>query len=181
MGYASDLSSIERLGAKTAERHHLLHVELADAAAHGGGCAGDRSRSGAVLGGRSHVDRSIDGHSAFIESNVTGTFKLLQTVRSQWQSHPTERQSGFRLHHISTDEVFGSLGATGRLSETTPYAPRSPIRPTKPPAITLVSAWDHTYGMPGWAWDWSARKAPSSPGLTVQSIRRYPAPGRPPP
>ena len=87
------------------------------------------------LAAESHVDRSIDGHSAFIESNVTGTFKLLQAVRSQWESHPTERQSGFRMHHISPDQVFGSLGATGRLSETTPYAPRSPIRPAKPPAI----------------------------------------------
>jgi dTDP-glucose 4,6-dehydratase len=89
-----------------------------------------------VLAAESHRDRSIDAHCACIESNVTGTFKLLQAVRSQWESHPTERQSGLRLHHISTDEVFGSLGATGRLWETTPYEPRSPIRPAKPPAIT---------------------------------------------
>ena len=87
------------------------------------------------LAAESHVDRSIDGHSAFIESNVTGTFKLFQAVRSQWESHPTERQSGLRMHHISPDQVFGSLGATRGLSETTPYAPRSPIRPAKPPAI----------------------------------------------
>ena len=104
-----------------------------------------------VLAAESHVDRSIDGHSAFIESNVTGTFNLLQAVRSQWESRPTERQSSFLLHHISTDEVFGSLGATGRLSETTPYAPRSPIRPAKPPAIACERLAPHLWHA-GLAW-----------------------------
>ena len=113
-----------------------MHVDLADAAATAEAVQEIDPDLVLVLAAESHVDRSIDVPSAFIESNVTGTFNLLQAVRSHWESHPTERQSGFRLHHISTDELFGSLGATGRLSETTPYDPRSPIRPAKPPAIT---------------------------------------------
>jgi dTDP-glucose 4,6-dehydratase len=69
-------------------------------------------------------------------------------VRSLWEAHPTERQFGFRLQHISTDELFGSLGAIGRLSETTPYAPRRPSLASKAASDHLVSAWHHTYGMP---------------------------------
>ena len=111
-----------------------------------------------VLAAESHRDRSIDAHCACIESNVTGTFNLLQAVRSQWESHPTERQ-------------FGSLGATGRLWETTPYEARSPIRPAKPPAIPGERLAPHPRHA-GLGMGWSARKAPSSPGLTVQDIPR---------
>jgi nucleoside-diphosphate-sugar epimerase len=94
----------------------------------------------------SHVDRSIEGpaaygltsspNSVYIDSNVTGTFHLLQAVRAHWETLPAERQGGFRFHHISTDEVFGSLGPTGRFSETTPYARAAPIRPARRPATT---------------------------------------------
>jgi dTDP-glucose 4,6-dehydratase len=83
------------------------------------------------LAAESHVDRSIEGPAAFIDSNVSGTFHLLQAVRAHWEQLPGERQAGFRFHHISTDEVFGSLGATGRFSETTPYDPRSPYSASK--------------------------------------------------
>ncbi|MFM7312100.1 MAG: dTDP-glucose 4,6-dehydratase, partial [Cyanobium sp.] len=100
------------------------------------------------LAAESHVDRSIEGPAAFVESNVIGTFNLLQAVRSHWQGLPPERQSSFRLHHISTDEVFGSLGAVGRFSETTPYDPRSPYSASKAASDHLVSAWHHTYGLP---------------------------------
>jgi dTDP-glucose 4,6-dehydratase len=126
MGYASDLTGIDRLGDEAAQRHHLLRVDLADAAATAEAVQAADPDLVLHLAAESHVDRSIDGPGAFIESNVTGTFHLLQAVRNHWEALPAERQAGFRLHHISTDEVFGSLGETGRFSETTPYDPRSP-------------------------------------------------------
>jgi len=100
------------------------------------------------LAAESHVDRSIDGPGAFIESNVLGTFQLLQAVRTHWEQLPAERQALFRFHHISTDEVFGSLGPTGRFSEATAYDPRSPYSASKAASDHLVSAWHHTYGLP---------------------------------
>jgi dTDP-glucose 4,6-dehydratase len=100
------------------------------------------------LAAESHVDRSIEGPGAFIDSNVSGTFQLLQAVRAHWEQLPDERQTSFRFHHISTDEVFGSLGETGRFSETTPYDPRSPYSASKAASDHLVSAWHHTYGLP---------------------------------
>ena len=80
------------------------------------------------------------------ESNVSGTFHLLQAVRAHWEQLPSERRDPFCLHHISTDEVFGSLGATGRFSETTPYDPRSPYSASKAASDHLVNVWHHTYG-----------------------------------
>jgi dTDP-glucose 4,6-dehydratase len=100
------------------------------------------------LAAESHVDRSIEGPGAFIDSNVSGTFQLLQTVRAHWEQLPDERQTSFRFHHISTDEVFGSLGPTGRFSENTPYDPRSPYSASKAASDHLVSAWHHTYDLP---------------------------------
>ena len=100
------------------------------------------------LAAESHVDRSIDGPAAFIESNITGTFNLLQAVRSHWSALREERCEHFRFHHISTDEVFGSLGEHGRFSETTAYDPRSPYSASKAASDHLVSAWHHTYGLP---------------------------------
>ena len=144
MGYASDLTGVERLGAEAAERHQLLRVDLTDAAATAEAVRLADPDLVLHLAAESHVDRSIDGPSAFIESNVTGTFNLLQAVRSHWEGLAAERQAGFRLHHISTDEVFGSLGATGRFSETTPYDPRSPYSASKAASDHLVNAWHHT-------------------------------------
>jgi dTDP-glucose 4,6-dehydratase len=148
MGYASDLTGIERLGDEAAERHQLLRVDLADGAATAEAVQAADPDLVLHLAAESHVDRSIDGPGAFIESNVTGTFSLLEAVRSHWEALPAERQAGFRLHHISTDEVFGSLGETGRFSETTPYDPRSPYSASKAASDHLVSAWHHTYGLP---------------------------------
>jgi dTDP-glucose 4,6-dehydratase len=148
MGYASDLTGIERLTAGAAERHHLLQVDLADGEATAAAIKTADPDLVLHLAAESHVDRSIDGPGAFIESNVTGTFHLLQAVRSHWEGLPAERQAGFRLHHISTDEVFGSLGATGRFSESTPYDPRSPYSASKAASDHLVNAWHHTYGLP---------------------------------
>ena len=100
------------------------------------------------LAAESHVDRSIAGPGVFIDSNVTGTYNLMQVVRKHVEGLSGERQENFRLHHISTDEVFGSLGAEGRFSETTPYDPRSPYSSSKAASDHLVSAWHHTYGLP---------------------------------
>lgn len=102
----------------------------------------------ANLAAESHVDRSIDGPGEFIQTNVVGTFTLLQQVLGYWRSLPVERQSDFRLHHISTDEVFGSLGDEGFFVETTPYDPRSPYSASKAASDHLVRAWGHTYGLP---------------------------------
>ncbi len=147
-GYASDLTGIERLGSEAAQRHRLLRVDLTDADATAAAVRQADPDLVMHLAAESHVDRSIDGPAAFIESNVSGTFNLLQAVRAHWEQLPAERREGFRFHHISTDEVFGSLGATGRFSETTPYDPRSPYSASKAASDHLVSAWHHTYGLP---------------------------------
>lgn len=98
------------------------------------------------LAAESHVDRSIDGPGAFIETNVTGTYNLLEAARAYWTAQG--RPEGFRFHHISTDEVFGSLGETGQFTETTPYDPRSPYSASKAASDHLVRAWHETYGLP---------------------------------
>ncbi|MGY6695569.1 MAG: dTDP-glucose 4,6-dehydratase [Roseinatronobacter sp.] len=98
------------------------------------------------LAAESHVDRSIDGPGDFISTNVTGTYELLEAARAYWQAKG--KPVGFRFHHISTDEVFGSLGATGQFTEETPYDPRSPYSASKAASDHLVQAWYHTYGLP---------------------------------
>lgn len=98
------------------------------------------------LAAESHVDRSIDGPGTFIDTNVTGTFTLLEAARAYWTAQG--RPQGFRFQHISTDEVFGSLGPTGRFTETTPYDPRSPYSASKAASDHLVRAWAETYGLP---------------------------------
>ncbi len=98
------------------------------------------------LAAESHVDRSIDGPAAFIATNITGTYTLLEAARAYWEAEG--RPDSFRFHHISTDEVFGSLGETGTFSEDTPYDPRSPYSASKASSDHLVRAWHETYGLP---------------------------------
>ena len=98
------------------------------------------------LAAESHVDRSIDGPGAFIQTNITGTYTLLEAARAYWQG--SGKPDGFRFHHISTDEVFGSLGPTGQFTEDTPYDPRSPYSASKAASDHLVRAWGETYGLP---------------------------------
>ncbi|MDA9136374.1 dTDP-glucose 4,6-dehydratase [Ascidiaceihabitans sp.] len=98
------------------------------------------------LAAESHVDRSIDGPAAFIETNVNGTYQLLDAARAYWLAEG--KPEGFRFHHISTDEVYGSLGATGMFTEDTPYAPTSPYSASKASSDHLVRAWHETYGLP---------------------------------
>ena len=98
------------------------------------------------LAAESHVDRSIDGPKNFIETNICGTFNLLEVARKYWASQG--RPETFRFHHVSTDEVFGSLGATGKFTEDTPYDPRSPYSASKASSDHLVRAWHETYRLP---------------------------------
>ena len=100
------------------------------------------------LAAESHVDRSIDGPAAFIETNLVGTFTMLDKTLAYWRGLSVARKAAFRFHHISTDEVFGSLGDEGFFTETTPYDPRSPYSASKAGSDHLVSAWGHTYGLP---------------------------------
>ena len=155
LGYASDLSSIEEAladagstGGGGEPRHQVLAVDLADAEATAAAVRQADPDLVMHLAAESHVDRSIEGPEAFIASNVQGTFSLLQAVRAHWEGLTGERRERFRLHHISTDEVFGSLGAEGRFSEETPYDPRSPYSASKAASDHLVRAWHHTYGLP---------------------------------
>ena len=98
------------------------------------------------LAAESHVDRSIDAPGAFIETNITGTYNMLEAARGYWADQG--RPDSFRFHHISTDEVFGSLGASGQFTEVTPYAPNSPYAASKAASDHLVRAWHETYGLP---------------------------------
>ncbi|WP_404461703.1 dTDP-glucose 4,6-dehydratase [Providencia rettgeri] len=101
------------------------------------------------LAAESHVDRSIDGPSDFIQTNIIGTYTLLEAARQYWNQLPTDKKSAFRFHHISTDEVYGDLESTTDLfTETTPYAPSSPYSASKASSDHLVRAWQRTYGLP---------------------------------
>ncbi len=107
-----------------------------------------RVRSVVNFAAESHVDRSIDGPAAFVQTNVAGTLQLLEAVRDYWQTLPAAERSAFRFLHVSTDEVYGSLGTTGFFTEETPYAPNSPYSASKAASDHLVRAYHHTYGLP---------------------------------
>lgn len=100
------------------------------------------------LAAESHVDRSIDGPAVFIETNIVGTYVMLEAAAKHWKTLPDDKKKTFRFHHISTDEVYGALGPEGSFREDTPYDPRSPYSASKAASDHLVSAWHHTYGLP---------------------------------
>jgi dTDP-glucose 4,6-dehydratase len=100
------------------------------------------------LAAESHVDRSIDGAADFVQTNIVGTFALLEAALAYWQGLSTARQDRFRFHHVSTDEVFGSLGVDGAFVETSPYRPNSPYAASKAASDHLVRAWHETHGLP---------------------------------
>ena len=107
-------------------------------------------RPGAIVNfaAESHVDRSIDGPADFIQTNIVGTFELLEAAQFYWNNLEDTKRQGFRLLHVSTDEVYGSLGADGYFTEESPYAPNSPYSASKAASDHLVRAWHHTYGLP---------------------------------
>ena len=144
--YAANLASLP--GAAGHRRYAFEPVDICDAAAMAG--VFERHRPDAImhLAAESHVDRSIDGPDAFIRTNIVGTYRLLDVARRYWLGLDGAARAGFRFHHISTDEVFGSLGPEGRFTETTPYQPRSPYSASKAASDHLVRAWHETYGLP---------------------------------
>ncbi|TBN42492.1 dTDP-glucose 4,6-dehydratase [Paracoccus subflavus] len=142
--YAANPANIAE--AAGSSRYRFEHVDIRDRAALDRVFAQHRPDSVMHLAAESHVDRSIDGPAAFVETNVIGTFNMLEAARRHWIDQG--RPDGFRFHHISTDEVFGSLGETGQFTESTPYDPRSPYSASKAGSDHLVRAWHETYGLP---------------------------------
>ena len=144
--YAGTLSTVE--GASRSNRYEFVQGDICDRAAVDAAIRRFRPDVVTHLAAESHVDRSIDGPDAFIQTNLVGTFTMLSAARSYWQGLEGEAKAAFRFHHISTDEVYGSLGETGLFTEDTPYDPRSPYSASKAGSDHLVSAWGHTYGLP---------------------------------
>lgn len=144
--YAGLLSSLEPVAKSS--RYGFVQADICDADAVRVAIADFRPQVIAHLAAESHVDRSIDGPGEFVQTNVVGTFVMLQQALGYWRGLEGEDKADFRFHHISTDEVFGSLGETGLFTETTPYDPRSPYSASKAASDHLVSAWGHTYGLP---------------------------------
>jgi dTDP-glucose 4,6-dehydratase len=144
--YAGNLESLEAVSEDM--RYAFEQVDIGDAAALRDVFARHQPTGVIHLAAESHVDRSIDGPTAFIETNIVGTFVLLQECLRYWRALDTTRRDAFRFVHVSTDEVFGSLGRDGHFTESTPYAPSSPYSATKAASDHLVRAWHHTYGLP---------------------------------
>jgi dTDP-glucose 4,6-dehydratase len=144
--YAGNLASLAPVADNP--RYGFVRADVADAAKIKEALFGFRPDVVMHLAAESHVDRSIDGPADFIQTNVIGTYVLLETALAYWRALPKAAQRDFRFHHISTDEVFGSLDADGAFSEATAYAPRSPYSASKAASDHLVRSWHHTYGLP---------------------------------
>ena len=144
--YASNLENV----AAVAENplYAFERADIRDAAALARIFAEHRPDAVMHLAAESHVDRSIDGPAAFIDTNVVGTYRLLEAARAHWLALPEPERDAFRFHHVSTDEVYGALGPTGAFVETTPYAPNSPYSASKAASDHLARAWGETYGLP---------------------------------
>ena len=144
--YAGNLDSLASVADHP--RYCFEQVDIGDAAALAGLFQTYQPVGVMHLAAESHVDRSIDGPAAFIQTNIVGTYTLLEAARAYWRGLDAGRQAGFRFHHISTDEVYGSLGETGLFTEQTAYQPNSPYSASKAASDHLVRAWYHTYGLP---------------------------------
>ncbi|WP_146908673.1 dTDP-glucose 4,6-dehydratase [Arenimonas daejeonensis] len=144
--YAGNLDTLSSLEGDA--RHCFVRGDIGDRALVDRLLAEYRPSAVINFAAESHVDRSIDGPSAFVQTNVVGTLVLLESARDYWRSLEGAARDGFRFLHVSTDEVYGSLGDTGRFTETTPYAPNSPYSASKAASDHLVRAFHHTYGLP---------------------------------
>jgi dTDP-glucose 4,6-dehydratase len=144
--YAGNLESLA--DARHHPRHRFYRVDIVDRPAIDRILADERPDAILHLAAESHVDRSIDGAAPFIETNIIGTWTLLEATLAYWRGLSDEARGRFRFQHISTDEVFGSLGPTGAFDEQTPYRPNSPYSASKAASDHLVRAWHHTYGLP---------------------------------
>lgn len=145
--YAGNPESLDSVTASP--RYRFYQVDICDAVALDQVFSEFRPDKVMHLAAESHVDRSIDGPADFIQTNIVGTYTLLEAARRYWNSLPAEAKEAFRFHHISTDEVYGDLHGTDDLfTETTPYAPSSPYSASKASSDHLVRAWQRTYGLP---------------------------------
>lgn len=147
LGYAGNLASLATVSDDS--RYHFAQVDICDADAVNKAFKDFQPDSVMHLAAESHVDRSIDGPAAFVQTNVVGTYTLLEAARAYWTPLSDEKKSAFRFHHISTDEVYGDLhGVDDLFTEETPYSPSSPYSATKAASDHLVRAWKRTYGLP---------------------------------
>lgn len=144
--YAGNLDSLASV--MNSPRHSFVRGDICDASALARVIADFQPTAILHLAAESHVDRSIDGPADFVRTNVVGTYTLLEATRAYWEQLPTTPRGQFRFLHISTDEVFGSLGPAGAFTEDTPYHPNSPYAATKAGSDHFVRAWHHTYGLP---------------------------------
>ncbi|NEV64886.1 dTDP-glucose 4,6-dehydratase [Thiorhodococcus minor] len=144
--YAGNLDTLADL--RDNPRHVFVQGDIADHALVSRLLAEHEVDAIVNFAAESHVDRSIDGPDAFVQTNVVGTFNLLDCAREYWSKRSGEAREAFRFLHVSTDEVYGSLGPTGLFTETTAYAPNSPYSASKAASDHLVRAWFHTYGLP---------------------------------
>ncbi len=145
--YAGNMANLASLAGEA--RHAFVRGDIADGALLQRLFAEHRPRAVVHFAAESHVDRSIHGPAAFVQTNVVGTFELLEAARAYWQGLSGEARSAFRFLHVSTDEVYGSLSETDpAFSETTPYSPNSPYSASKAASDHLVRAYRHTYGLP---------------------------------
>jgi dTDP-glucose 4,6-dehydratase len=144
--YAGNLNTLA--GLQEHSQHHFIHGDIGDSVLVRRLLQEFRPDAIVNFAAESHVDRSIDGPAAFIHTNVVGTLGLLECVRDYWRELEGEASAAFRFLHVSTDEVYGSLGAEGRFTETTAYAPNSPYSASKAASDHLVRAFHHTYGLP---------------------------------
>jgi dTDP-glucose 4,6-dehydratase len=144
--YAGNLSSLASVAGS--DRYQFLQIDICDSGKILEAIKSFQPDVITHLAAESHVDRSIDGPGAFIQTNLVGTFSMLNGALEYWRGLSQEKQRDFRFHHISTDEVFGALGDDGFFTEETPYDPRSPYSASKAGSDHLVQAWHHTYGLP---------------------------------
>lgn len=144
--YAGNLASLPQ--ARTNQRYQFVHGDITDADRVSAAVEGFAPDIIMHLAAESHVDRSIDGSAAFMQTNVLGTHVMLEVTRKYWLGLPDGKREGFRFHHISTDEVFGSLPEGGLFTEQTAYDPSSPYSASKAASDHLVRAWNRTFGLP---------------------------------
>lgn len=144
--YSANLASLSDI--EESDRYSFRQVDITDASAVSQAFADFQPDSVIHLAAESHVDRSIDGPSVFVSTNIVGSHVMLQAALQHWRQLPRSRRDSFRYLHVSTDEVFGSLGPTGLFNEKTPYDPRSPYAASKAASDHLAKAWGHTYGLP---------------------------------
>jgi dTDP-glucose 4,6-dehydratase len=144
--YAGCLASLDEVAGHP--RYGFVQADICDADAVADAIAGFRPQAIVHLAAESHVDRSLDGPAGFVDTNIVGTFTLLQQALAYHRTLAEDERQRFRFHHVSTDEVFGSLGDIGRFTEQSPYDPRSPYSASKAASDHLARAWHHSFGLP---------------------------------